>query len=78
VPHVLAHIFLNAAWRMNLEGNCLKYVVLPNLGISENPLDTTSTYNVYIVDHAEITALKPIQGSHGLALPSCVTSTFPS
>ena len=41
-------------------------------------MDTTSTYNVYIVDHAEITALKPIQGSHGLALPSCVTSTFPS
>lgn len=37
VPHVLAHIFLNAAWRMNLEGNCLKYVVLPNLGMPQSP-----------------------------------------
>ena len=28
------------------------------------------------MDHAE-TALKPVQGAHGVALPTCVTSSFP-
>ena len=54
VPHVLAHILLCASWRMNLEENCIKYVVLPNLGMLQCPKALCCMIGCLFVDADEV------------------------